>query len=238
MADVEPTTKIISRQSALADGLLHYYTGKICKRGHRSPRRTKDCGCVSCGAIRCRENRAKNPERCRARDVAWKAKNRERISAQEKDRYDADPEKYRAKSRKSYWRNPEQYRARSNKTYYELYKRPEVRKKAQARTKQWALENPEKARANARRAKVKRRNINVQGSHTAEDISEIFKAQKGKCAYCRIYMGKKYTVDHIIAIAKGGTNDRRNIQLACMPCNREKWARDPLFHARMLGMLL
>jgi 5-methylcytosine-specific restriction endonuclease McrA len=113
-----------------------------------------------------------------------------------------------------------------------------VRKKAQERSRQWALENPERAKVSRRNAKVKRRNLGTEGFHTADDIAEILKMQRGKCAYCRIKMGDKYTVDHIIPVAKGGTNDRRNIQLTCMPCNREKWARDPLFHAQMLGRLI
>ncbi len=238
MANVEFINDLVSRKDAIANGLKFYFTGKPCKFGHIDQRRLPTNRCKTCEYESTQKWRKENREHVRARDKAWKQKNKEHLGEKERARYAANPEKFREKSRKSYWRNPEEYRVRSNKNYYELYKRPEIRLKAQERSRKWALDNPERAKVSRRNAKVKRRNLDTKGSHTESDISDIFKSQKGKCAYCRVSMRKKYTVDHIIALAKGGTNDRRNIQLTCMPCNREKWARDPLFHARMLGKLL
>lgn len=39
---------IISRKEAKAQGLPHYYTGKPCKRGHLSERRTDNASCLEC----------------------------------------------------------------------------------------------------------------------------------------------------------------------------------------------
>lgn len=96
--------------------------------------------------------------------------------------------------------------------------------------------NPDRVKTNARNGKQKRKN--VPGKHTAQDIAAIIKLQKGKCAYCKVKLGKKRHIDHIVPVSKGGTNDRQNLQITCIPCNLTKGARDPIFHAQTLGMLL
>jgi 5-methylcytosine-specific restriction endonuclease McrA len=48
----------------------------------------------------------------------------------------------------------------------------------------------------------------------------------------------KVHVDHITPLARGGSGDRRNIQLLCAACNLAKAARDPLEHAKSLGRLI
>ena len=46
---------IISRAEAHAKGLKHFYTGKLCKYGHDSPRFVTTSGCVKCGVLRSRQ---------------------------------------------------------------------------------------------------------------------------------------------------------------------------------------
>lgn len=88
--------------------------------------------------------------------------------------------------------------------------------------------------ARNRRARQKKNG----GSHTIEDIASILKLQRSKCAYCRIMLGTKYHVDHIVALAKGGSNDRRNLQILCVACNKSKSARDPIEFMQSKGLLL
>ena len=76
------------------------------------------------------------------------------------------------------------------------------------------------------------------GTYTAEDIKAIYKAQRGRCGYCRASLKAGYEVDHIKAIARGGTNDRSNLQLLCETCNRRKHALDPIEFAQRMGLLL
>lgn len=40
------------------------------------------------------------------------------------------------------------------------------------------------------------------------------------CRYCG--SGENLTIDHIVPKADGGTNDPRNLQLLCAPCNATK----------------
>lgn len=99
----------------------------------------------------------------------------------------------------------------------------------------WARRHPERARAAVirRRARIK----GASGSHTPEQLLALLSSQAGKCIYCRSAMGQKWTVDHINAISKGGSNDIANIQLLCLSCNQHKSAKNPLDFAREMGIL-
>lgn len=55
------------------------------------------------------------------------------------------------------------------------------------------------------------------------DKRRIYENQNGKCAYCGQRRNIKYmTVDHIIPLSKGGTNDIGNLQCTCKRCNNLK----------------
>jgi 5-methylcytosine-specific restriction endonuclease McrA len=100
----------------------------------------------------------------------------------------------------------------------------------------WKKANPERVRAdaNVRRA----RQLAAEGSHTANELKALFKAQKGKCAYCSQSIRKGYHVDHVIPLARGGSNWISNIAFACARCNTSKGATDPIVYAQRLGRLL
>ena len=83
------------------------------------------------------------------------------------------------------------------------------------------------------------RKTSSTGRHTAADVAALFEAQRGRCAYCRQRLkGRARHLDHIIALSRGGTNDRRNLQILCPPCNLAKSAKDPIVFAQELGLLL
>ena len=51
----------------------------------------------------------------------------------------------------------------------------------------------------------------------------VYAKNNGKCAICgKPVMYKKMTIDHIVPISQGGTNEFSNLQLACHSCNRLK----------------
>lgn len=58
----EETQIVVSRPNAKAAGLLHYFTGKPCKRGHFSPRNVNDSGCLACKNLQAKERYVKNPD--------------------------------------------------------------------------------------------------------------------------------------------------------------------------------
>lgn len=56
---------------------------------------------------------------------------------------------------------------------------------------------------------------------------EVFKRDRFTCQYCGAHPPKAVLeVDHIEAVAAGGTNDEGNLVTACFDCNRGKAARD------------
>lgn len=64
-----------------------------------------------------------------------------------------------------------------------------------------------------------RRTRSLPGSCTAEDIRNIRVMQDNKCVYCKIDLGKYGELDHIVAVAKGGSSHPSNLQWLCRPCN-------------------
>ena len=62
--------------------------------------------------------------------------------------------------------------------------------------------------------------------HPVSDKRDLFVEQKGKCTGCGIALPYAYfEVDHIHPRAKGGGDERSNLQMLCPPCNRHKGTR-------------
>jgi len=111
---------------------------------------------------------------------------------------------------------------------------PEKRREAEAKYK---LRYPEKIRAKSLRLNAKyratekcrlqRRIIDSRkraaGTLKRDDIIAVFAFFEGKCAYCG---GPGTDVEHAVAVKIGGRTERRNILLACHPCNASKGARE------------
>lgn len=166
---------------------------------------------------------------------------------------DAHPERRREYNKKRYQAvlASEELTARRNE-YAKNY-RQSHREEARERTREWRAADSERAKRSrnesrarhpipsreaARRRKLLKKQ--VVGSHTLEDRESILRAQKNRCALCRVQFGKTTmaTVDHIIPISKEGTDYRHNIQLLCGPCNSGKSNREQLEYARSIGRLL
>jgi hypothetical protein len=66
-------------------------------------------------------------------------------------------------------------------------------------------------------SKVKRKNF------SSEDRITVYNQYEGKCGICgRFVPFDEFTIDHMIPLSKGGTNELKNLQCACKTCNALK----------------
>ena len=221
---------IITRSEARAQGLRQYFTGKPCKRGHVAMRQVSSITCMECSRDKCRARYDKEKNRENGR--RWREANREKDNARRR----LSNKKPERKVYKAAW-----FQANKARVLEQRRANPNSSKSSVASAKRWAEANPEKAREYSRinRRTRRARAKNSGGTHTASHLAEILKAQGNRCAYCRSDLKRaKKNVDHIIPLARGGSNGRANLQYLCRPCNQSKSARDPVAYAQSIGLLL
>lgn len=221
----------IHRNAARAQGLHRFNTSVPCGHGHLSDRYTASGKCVSCMTQRSARWARENPEKAKAAVSRWEKANPEKAMARAERWKKANPDS--AKAATARWRenNPEKVRQwQLNNT-----------EKTRAKWARWREANREKCLKSNQISSSRRRALKrgSGGTHTIDDLREILAAQAGRCAYCKADLRRiKKNVDHIMPLARGGSNGRSNLQYLCQPCNNIKRAKDPLDFAQSLGLLL
>lgn len=224
------------RQIANPDGLN--YACKECLRARDATRTDK---------IRANSKKwyRENRERRLAVGKAWVIANRERRLEQQKRYREANHDKVVAAIKACIQRNPKKYSERTAKWARE---HPERRREIRAKyrhshpkqiaidNRNWRLRHPEAAKALSRVKRARKRN--AEGKHTAQEIKRLMILQKYKCANCGASIRKEYHADHIMPLARGGSNWIENIQLLCPHCNLCKHDKDPIAWAQENGQLL
>lgn len=117
--------------------------------------------------------------------------------------------------------------------------------------KKWSSKNRDKINASSRRrlpqnaakeARRRARKKNSVGAFTPDDVSNIIRMQRGKCAVCGIPLKKDRHVDHIMPLSLGGSNWPSNLQVTCglsgNRCNIRKKDKHPIDFMRENGRLL
>lgn len=183
-------------------------------------------------AARSAEYRAANPGKNKERCRAYRAAHLPQEIAYNKARW-ADPEtrsKDQASARRFKAENPQHVAARQRR-----YERARSTQR-KAYIAQYAKAHPDRYRAYqaTRRARL----AGAEGSHTAEDIADIRRMQSDRCACCQTSLNGRGAADHIVSLARNGTNWRTNLQLLCKPCNSAKRDKDPVTFMRERGLLL
>jgi 5-methylcytosine-specific restriction endonuclease McrA len=208
--------EVISRDSARAQGLPRFFTGKPCKYGHLAQRFVSGRVCCECQKINSQKFAARHPDRIEANRAVQRAKSPDYF----REYYQRNSSKRKSQARDWYGAN---------------------RGRAQEVNQAWRERNPDKSRAIQQACSHRRRarEASAPGFHTAADLRRIYERQKGKCPLCRNSFAKVGSeLDHIIPLARGGSNDPSNLQYLCTPCNRAKHAKDPIEFAQERGLLL
>ncbi len=110
-------------------------------------------------------------------------------------------------------RNPEAHRERVSRWAHT--------ERGRATRRRWVQDNRE-ARALMRHNR-RARKLNNGGSYTTAEWQALCEQYGHRCLACGASV--PLTVDHIVPISKGGSNDISNIQPLCMPCNLQKGVR-------------
>ena len=73
-------------------------------------------------------------------------------------------------------------------------------------------------------SRKKRERVANRDEISYDDKIRILRKADGLCSHCgrRIEVGGQFTLEHVIPLKHGGTNDMRNLVPLCRDCNHEK----------------
>lgn len=214
------------RRAARAAGQTRFFTGEPCSNGHIGERQTASGQCVECHSAIDRRRYRADPSPCKDNARRWCRENKDRKNELGREWSKRNLPKMAARAKQ--WRQKNQDKAKAIADRY--------KKRHPDRIAAWRSANIDKIRNYTRNRR--RRLDGAGGRHTVEDIKKILKLQRGRCAYCRRRLRDDYHVDHIIAVTRGGANDRSNLQILCPTCNHRKFNHDPIDFGRSIGRLI
>lgn len=160
------------------------------------------CKCDICRAAR------------REYQVAHRSKNPDRVNEYSRTAYRRDPR--RALERKRRWE------ARHPDYWVKYYARPDVRDRATSRMRRWRVTEKGRLRTIQERLARRARETSAPGVATASQIKARIDYYGGLCWVCGV---TATTVDHVVPLARGGSNWPANLRPACKRCNFSRGAR-------------
>ena len=201
---------LISRETAKANGLRFYFTGKPCNKNHVTKRFVDKYSCYQC-------------------HIDFKARKRLELGATPRPKTEEERKLRRRAALQKYAENNKEKVLQSQIRYKTNNKDKLVETK-----RKWANKQPKEYY----RLKSHKRRALVVGKVSKNIKDILYRLQKGRCGVCRVTLFKKFEIDHIIPLIKGGEHADRNLQLLCPPCNRYKAAKDPVDFMQERGYLL
>ena len=190
---------------------------KVCKKCKVETECNAAGGCKVCANELARNWRINNPEKTKANRDAWRSANPNRIKSFGKSYYVKNKDKLNTES--AIYRAANAEKIKITKAIYNA-----------------ANPNYEAKRINNQNRRARKRSA---GGFLSKGLAvKLFKLQRGKCACCKEPLGTNYHLDHIMPLARGGSNTDENIQLLRRRCNHQKNAKDPIQYMQSKGFLL
>jgi hypothetical protein len=187
----------------------------------------------------------------------WKKENSEKICEQGRIYRAANPDRIREYGQRWRKNNADKERERC-RSYYQANK-----DRARENGRRWAARNPQKCRESVRRWQAdnsdrlreitRRRNALKRAARrhsllpvTQQQINARFNLWNNRCAFCGVDAAhqrncgyQRLTVEHVLALTKGGLDEASNIIPSCKACNSSKhvfpaeawYKRQPFFTA-------
>jgi 5-methylcytosine-specific restriction endonuclease McrA len=160
-----------------------------------------------------------HPEILRERSKQYRESHKEEIVERKKQWQQG--ESYKEYQKRYHQENIEEIHKQQRRNYQASREDRTAKQRQYLKTEQGRM--VDKAHRHKRKAQKRA----SKGSYTAQQLQEQFQRQRGKCYYCNVKLGKIWHPDHVVPLARGGSNDISNIVIACPACNLSKHARLP-----------
>ena len=176
--------------------------------------------------------RAANREKINNRYKVWRESNLADQKAKDVARRRANPEIYAASAIAWRKKNAEKLKAyEANRYRADAGRREQIRQLSL----EWKKAHPEERRTSVRNRRARLKAGGVLSKFIEKHLM-VF--QNGKCPVCKCDITKRFHLDHIVPVSKGGKNEDSNVQLLCPPCNQSKGGKMPEQFMQSRGMLL
>jgi len=184
-----------------------------------------------------------NKEKLKKSRKNWESNNKEKIKQKSREYYHKNKEKHYENSKRRIEKNKEKYllKARENCKKHPEYNRRQSRK--------WYHNNKEKVLEKQKRWRAKNKDHVNMLNHLRREKERTAKGFKnkienfrnrmqeiGECIFCGTK--EKLTIEHLIPLSKGGTNEIHNLFPSCKRCNSSKhtsdwleWYRKQIFYS-------
>ena len=228
--------QIITRQEAVTQGLPRYFTGKHCKYGHVSERRSSG-KCMDCELLYSHEWQKQNPEYHQEYSKEYYHENREQISARQKEYNKENAEKISQRN-KAWYQEHREKRSEYNKKW-----KRDNNEKVSEYNQKWCIDNQEYKKkhrtehSEAYRSYAHKRRSQTKSGEPSKVIAQWEKSQPKICYWCHTKCPKSYHVDHYVPLSKGGLHTINNLRISCPRCNLTKSSKDPYEFAQSKGRL-
>jgi 5-methylcytosine-specific restriction endonuclease McrA len=202
-----------------------HFVGAPCPAGHTT-RYVSTKRCVECAASANRSWVAANPERMATLQADWYEKHAGELLEKRAAYYAATCDLQAAQARARRAKNPEAHKARDA-----VYRAARDRDALNGYAAKWRQENPSKVAAvNSRRRAAKKA---ASGTILAVEIEALMEG--ACCNYC--LSAERLERDHVVPLARGGSDTLANSQVLCRSCNASKNTKNHDEYMDYLGVI-